>query len=167
MSGDLSNYYFAAIKGEQVNWEKVANTFKGKLSSEFVHENVLRTRVNALKALIRNSDQYWSEYIKYNIELIDKYGTDTTNKFADAIDINNFVFDAIFYHSTDPAHFKIALKWMEGVLRRNPEEPNHIDTYANLLYKAGQKQVAIEWQEKAVDMAKKTQSIFLNNLKRI
>ncbi len=78
----------------------------------------------------------------------------TTDAFSDAILLNNFVWDGIFMHSTDPAQFAIGLKWMEGVLRRNPTVPNHIDTYANLLYKAGHKLQAIQWEEKALTMAK-------------
>ncbi len=79
---------------------------------------------------------------------------DTTNLFIESIDINNFAYDAIFKHSTNPEHIKIGLKWMEGVIRRNPE-PNHIDTYANLLYKSGKRHEAIIWQTKAVDIAKR------------
>ncbi len=69
-------------------------------------------------------------------------------------------------HGTDPAHFAIGLKWMDGVLRRNPDQPNHMDTYANLLYKAGRKKEAMQWQERAIDIAKKTKSDFLENLER-
>ncbi len=44
---------------------------------------------------------------------------------------------------------------MEGVVRRRPYEQPDIDTYANLLYKAGRKEEAILWEEKAVRVAKK------------
>ncbi len=50
-------------------------------------------------------------------------------------------------HSMDPEQMAIGLKWMEAVIRRNPEDGNNIDTYANLLYKAG-KEEAIKWQRK-------------------
>ncbi len=55
---------------------------------------------------------------------------------------------------------------MEGVLRRNPNNENHMDTYANLLYKAGKVKEAIAWQEKALGIAKKTQSIYIENLEK-
>jgi predicted Zn-dependent protease len=34
---------------------------------------------------------------------------------------------------------------------KNTTEPAYLDTYANLLYKAGKKNEAIAWQQKAVE----------------
>ncbi len=129
-----------------------------------MEENVLRVRVKSLEVLKNKEEQYWPDYIKYNIKLIEKYGTDTTNTFVDATLLNNFVFDGIFMHSDDSSQFTIGLRWMEGVLRRNPNYPNHIDTYANLLYKAGRREEAIQWQEKAVKIAIETKDMFLDNI---
>ncbi len=144
----------------------LARKYKDKLRPEFIDENILTARVQALRILTRTDDKKWPEYIKYNIELIERYGTDTTNSYVDATVINNFVFNGIFLHGNDPEHYEKGLRWMEGVIRRNPKEANHIDTYANLLYKAGNNTEAIEWQTKAVELAKETQSIFLENLEK-
>ncbi len=68
----------------------------------------------------------------------------------DAIEINNFVWNDIFLHSNNPDHFRFAIKYMKDVIRRNPMEYNHYDTYANILYKAGRQEEAIEVQQEAI-----------------
>lgn len=50
--------------------------------------------------------------------------------------LNNDAWD-VFLNSNDKEILKKALKWMESVIRRNPNDANSIDTYANLLYKVG------------------------------
>ncbi len=144
-------YFNAAVRGEEVYWEQIAKKYKTKLDAKFVDENILRARVNALGVVVKTNGLYWKEYIDLGIKLVKNYGTDTVSSFAtfwDAQNINNFVFEAIFFHSDDPVHLKEGLNMMEGVIRRNPTHANNIDTYANLLYKAGQREEAIKWQEK-------------------
>ncbi|ACU60679.1 tetratricopeptide repeat protein [Chitinophaga pinensis] len=64
--------------------------------------------------------------------------------------INNVTWP-IFEHITDPNVLSIAAETMKYSID-NFDKSNYqaYDTYANLLYKAGKKQEAIEWQEKAV-----------------
>ncbi len=102
----------------------------------FVRENVLKTKVNLLEQKVKSSDFYWDDYIDTKISLYKEFGIDTTNRYVDALGVNNFVYDAIFKHSNNPKHFAIATKWMVGVIRRNPGEANYLDTYANILYKS-------------------------------
>jgi len=42
-----------------------------------------------------------------------------------------------------------ALEWSKRSFK-DKENPMFIDTYANLLYKMGRKEEAIQWQEKAI-----------------
>ncbi len=174
LSGDLNRDYIESKDKANFDWEMSAKKYKGKLRSEFVDQNILNARVQALKMLSQKEDRFWSDYIKYNIQLIEKYGYDTTDGFSDALIINNFICEAIIPHSNDAVHYRITLKWMDGVLRRNEKEdsyPNYLDTYASLLFKSGEKEKAIKWQMEAFEIAKKTQSIFLieisKNLERM
>ncbi len=134
----MNRDYFGSGNKEKFDWDAVAIKYAGKLNREFIEENILRARVQALRMLTETNNKYWSDYIKYNIKLIDVYGTDTTNAFVDANIVNNFVWD-IFIHSSDSHQLAFGLKLSEGVIRRNPNQPNNIDTYANLLYKMVEK----------------------------
>lgn len=154
ISSELDRFYKQAVQEQSVDWDSVSNYFKQKYSKEFVDESILKTRVFALNELTKKNKYYRSEYIEYNILLIERYGTDTTSTFADATQINNFVFEQIFMHSKDLNQLLVALNWMEGVIRRNPNDANNIDTYSNLLYKIGRKDDAIHWQEKALKLAR-------------
>jgi thioredoxin-related protein len=64
--------------------------------------------------------------------------------------INNLSWP-IFEHITDPSVLEVAVKTMKFSIE-NYDQTNYqaYDTYANLLYKVGKKQEAIEWEEKAV-----------------
>ena len=65
--------------------------------------------------------------------------------------LNSIVW-TIFEISTNNALLQQAAGWCKTIL---DEENNalYIDTYANLLYKSGQKEEAIVWEQKAVDKA--------------
>ncbi len=121
LTGNLTTNYFGSKNKENFDWEGLARKYKDKLRPEFIDENILTARVQALRILTRTDDKKWPEYIKYNIELIERYGTDTTNSYVDATVINNFVFNGIFLHGNDPEHYEKGLRWMEGVIRRNPK----------------------------------------------
>ncbi len=165
VTGDLDKYYRAAIRGESVDWTAVERMFKEKLASDFVDENVLRVRVATLNVLKDENSEYWSEYIKRNIELISKYGTDTTRPEYDAILLNNFIFNGILTHSKQVAN----CNWFEmdgGVIRRNPNNANHIDTYANLLYKAGDKKVKRSSGKRKLSRLQKIQDMHLGSIER-
>ncbi len=155
VQGDLSKAYFGSKEKENFDWNGLARKYEGKLRPEFIRENILYARVQALGILKENNKKFWPEYIKYNIEYREKYGFDTTSAFADSYYTNSFVFSGIFMHSTDPKQMAIGLKWMKDVIRRRPEDGNLIDTYANLLYKAGRKAEAIKWQEKSCGLGSK------------
>jgi thioredoxin-related protein len=153
------NLYFPnAIKAGEDNipWQTIAKRVTEKYGSELAAKLEIAVRAQLYGALAKMENKYWAEYIKYYIEKIEKTGYDTTHpqvQFWDALVLNNFVFNAIFYHSNDANQFKVGLKWMEGVIRRKPNDANHIDTYANLLYKSGSVEKAIEWQIRAVQIA--------------
>lgn len=150
---EITPYWDVAIKTGDAPWDKIEKTIKAKYSRKIAEEIVLNAKVVLYQYFAEKLNQHWDKYIKYNIEKIEKFGTDTTNRFQDATLINNFVFRGIFKHSDKKEEMVKGLRWMEGVIRRNPTDANHIDTYANLLYKAGEKEEAVRWQEKALEMA--------------
>lgn len=67
--------------------------------------------------------------------------------------INNISW-TVFEKIDDPEILAIAVnvtKYNMDTFAKN--DPNDIDTYANLLYKAGQKDEAIQWEQKAVELS--------------
>jgi hypothetical protein len=111
--------------------------------------------------------------LEYTVSLNDKmekYGTDTSSLGDD------FILNTIAYYiwkdlgpTKKPSEEVIkelnrACVWMEGVVRRGEKATNeyveywqmYIDTYANLLYKAGRSEEAIKWEEFAILKLKET-----------
>lgn len=63
-----------------------------------------------------------------------------------------------FEHATDAEDLQNALKWSERALEISPDNHMFIDTYANLLYKLGQKDKAIEKETEALSIAISTKA---------
>ncbi|MFD1769504.1 thioredoxin family protein [Sphingobacterium suaedae] len=92
----------------------------------------------------------------------------TKNKNVSPISLNSFAW-SIFENCDDPACLQAALSWSQKSLQDN-ENPAFLDTYANLLYKSGDKENAIKWQEKALATAtedeKENYATTLNKMKK-
>lgn len=140
------------------NWGSIFKRIKKKYSTEYADRNVLFAQVNWYHKI-----NEWDNLTKYAISLIEKYKSDTTNWLND-LDRNNIAWTNIFLHSYDKNQIDIGIKWMEGVVRRDSSKtPTFIDTYANLLYKAGRIQEAIDLEEEACRLNPEDKS-FRNNL---
>lgn len=147
---EIGPYWDDAKKDKKVNWRKISSNIRKKYSAQHASRVVLNAKVNLYWIFSMKYNRHWKQYLKYNIRKIEDFGTDTTNAFHDAIVLNNFAWEGIFLHSNNKKQLNTAIKWMEGVLRRHPDDYGYMDTYANLLYKAGKKQQAIEWEEAAL-----------------
>lgn len=150
---EIGPFWEKAVKDNDINWEKISKVINNKYGKEVAYRVILNSKINLFKYFAENHNRNWPDYIAYNIEKIQKYGTDTTSGFADATVLNNFAYNAIFLHSNDKKQINAAIQWMEGVVRRRPNDDGHIDTYASLLYKASRTKEAIEWEEKALELA--------------
>lgn len=150
---EIDPFWDKAKSDIEINWKVVHKSIKLKYNLKVADRVVLNSKVNFYKYYAENFNKHWSSYVKYNIEKIEKYGTDTTSGFSDAIELNNFAYGAVFLHCNEDIYIKKGIKWMEGVVRRRPGNANNIDTYANLLYKAGHTNHALEWENKALQMA--------------
>ncbi|GAB4091693.1 thioredoxin family protein [Flaviaesturariibacter terrae] len=83
----------------------------------------------------------WSHYAPAAIQYL---GAATDTK---PVELNDIAW-AFFEHVTDRAQLEKALGWSKKSLAEN--DPNFVDTYANLLHKLGRTKEAIEWEEKAM-----------------
>lgn len=103
----------------------------------------------------------WEKVVSLELARLDKNGLDTS--FMGLFGTNNLMYDVVFKHATDKKMLDKAIAWMERLLlAEKPNTPESIDTYANLLYKAGYKDKAILWQEKAVAKNPQNQELITN-----
>lgn len=84
------------------------------------------------------------------------YMKDYSSK-ASAGELNNFAW-TVFENCKDMTCVKEALDWSKKSFKEN-NNPTFIDTYANILYKLGNKQEAIKWEEKALALSKSDKAI--------
>jgi len=88
-------------------------------------------------------------------QLTDNMAHATRNKYSQAL---NEVAWGFFEKVKDPKSLQNALRWSQRSLEIYPDNHMYIDTYANLLYKLGQKQAAIVKETEALNLAKSLKS---------
>lgn len=71
------------------------------------------------------------------------------NKATPAL-LNEYAW-TVFENCDETTVLQDALNWSKKSIKAK-EDPSYIDTYANLLYKTGQKDEAVVWEEKAMSM---------------
>lgn len=109
----------------------------------------LRLQIKAADVDKRNED-----YCKYLITYIDRYGPDSVVCGFDFRNAQyNFAGWKIFKRSNDLHYLKKAIEWIKPLLTdtsfmRGP----YLDTYANLLYKTGERTIGTEYEQKAIEI---------------
>jgi hypothetical protein len=93
----------------------------------------------------------WDNYIKFGLESFEYRGISTTGNGA--FNLIDFIYNDVFPHSEDPVVLSRCIGYMEAILKNDPYSHVKIDTYACLLYKAGNKKEAITVEERALKLA--------------
>ena len=130
----------------EADWKQLEKMLCEKFNGDVTRRNLLSAKVEWYKR-----HQNYPAAVKYALERLNNFTPDLRSP-VEVLNINNDAFTA-FIHSTDQKLLLGYIKWMEKLVKAYPERYTAIDTYANLLYKAGKKKEAIRWQEKAVKMA--------------
>ena len=165
-------YFFANLEV----WNKVVD--KEKLG-EYL-KNTIKWETNTAvswgfiknvdsRPMIENYSKKYGEYGKAGILrfLIYNYGVRKNNNdlavlvndmeslYSDALkssnDLNEFAW-SIFQNITDTTLLNKALSWSKKSLEQDKNNPAYLDTYANILYKLGLVNQAIEIETKAVEL---------------
>ncbi|MBS1524862.1 MAG: DUF255 domain-containing protein [Bacteroidetes bacterium] len=119
-----------------------------KISKEYGSYYANRTILGA-KADLAAKQKDWADYAKYLDEFELKFGS----KDAPGLDLHlNNVAWMIFLHGQNNDELKNALTWSERAVMLNPI-PNWMDTYANILYKLGEKESAVRWEKIVLKLA--------------
>jgi thioredoxin-related protein len=140
------------IDSSEANWEKTYETIERRFNKYFAEKNLLIAKI------------YW--YVQHNnfpaaaklyFQKLEKYGIDTAGKFLGTNElkesslINSYAWP-IFLLSDNRELLNESIKWLQKVVK-DDNVGGYLDTYANLLYKVGKKEKAIEWQHKALELA--------------
>jgi thioredoxin-related protein len=99
--------------------------------------------VSNAKVIYYQNKKDWSNFQTAVVDYMKNYGSKSS-----PYQLNNFAW-AVFEHCKDMTCVKEALEWSRRSFK-DKEDPMYIDTYANILYKLGNKEEAIKWEEKAI-----------------
>lgn len=137
------DYDFVApdVKKGKPDW----NAIRQKVSKygELGEELVQQTQV-----LYATNSNNWDLFTEVAGDWFEKYGS---KRAWISDELLNGVAWGAFEKVTDKKGLQAALAMSEKSISTDPA-PHRIDTYANLLYKLGEKEKAIEWEQKAVDL---------------
>jgi thioredoxin-related protein len=150
--------------GQTPNFDSLFAQIRYKYSEEFAHRSILKGKVRWYDYLKVRDSTYWNTYMKYKVEEIETFGLDTLSSYY-PYEINNFAW-YVFLRSDDPQILSKVLTWIEKFVPTYPESSNLKDTYANLLYKIGKRELALSWQ-KAACKQDPTDSLKIVNLQKM
>lgn len=137
--------------GKMISGIPAWNKIQTDLAKHYSHINGPKLLLRAKVRWYREKRD-WDAVVKHEIKLIDLTGMDTS-----AIGLamtNNLVFGTIFMHGTHQPDLEKGISYMEIVLKATPDDYMAMDTYANVLYKAGYKERAIEQEQMALSKAR-------------
>lgn len=139
------------------DWDGIEKNVKAKYPA-IAEELILKTKIRYY-SYIKDADNAVANIVAY----MKKY-----SHKADPQSLNEYAW-TIFEKCNDQKCIEQALEWSKRSFKDN-EHPAFMDTYANLLYKAGKKAEALAWEEKAMNKAegdeKKTYESTLEKMKK-
>lgn len=136
----------------EADWKKLKKMICKHFSKEYADRNVFIAKTSWYyqhENMVGLSNAYFSQLDKYPPEdLVKELGV-----------INQRAWETFLYVN-DKKLLNKALEWMDRLIQHGANQPNMLDTYANLLYKLGHINEAIQWQEKAVKLSPNDKSLF-------
>ena len=129
------------------DWAAITDAITKKYGADYGECNVLRT-----KTVWFGGTNSWPAFIKSGFALLERCGVERS-----WIGSNEIAWET-FLHSKDKAELEAALKWTGQETQKHPEDDQQLDTYANLLYKLGRTAEALESEQRAVKIARETNS---------
>jgi thioredoxin-related protein len=145
------------------NWELLKLQISKKYNQYYAERALLAARYSWNRSM-----KNWNEYMETYVTYIDKYFTIPEdvpqNPIIETLTWNNRAWE-VFLHSENASYLKKALKWSQYAVMTYPNA-NWMDTYANILYKLGQVELALTWQEIAVKLSPDDEG-FVSNLENM
>ena len=125
----------------EVEWKKMYNLIQKKYNSSYAKRNLVEAKVQWYE-----KHNNFPSFVKYYLTKLE------LNNGEDPF-LNSRAWD-IFIKITDKKILNKIVPWMNKLAQQYSHDFNILDTYANLLYKIGKKQEAIQWEGKALNLAK-------------
>jgi thioredoxin-related protein len=132
------------------NWKELNKIIRKKYNAVYAKRNLLTAKV-----IWHEKNHNESLFTKYYLLRLEKYGFDVTDQRM-AIAVLNHHAWGIFEKVTNRKQLNITIKWMGKGMAIYSWHP-FLDTYANLLYKVGRKEEALQWERKALVLVTKEQ----------
>ena len=129
---------YAPIAGEP-NWNKLKDSIQVKYPSKA--DEVLAYS----KVLFYLNRQQWNDFGTAIVAFMKSYGDNVSQS-----DLNEYAW-TVFQNCSDETCLKNALEWSKRSFEKE-QNPAYMDTYANILYRLGRKDEAIEWEQKALSL---------------
>ncbi len=128
------------------DWTKLSATINTKYPA------YAKEAISGGKAMYYQMKGDWANFQTAVLAYMKDYGDKVS-----AGELNNFAW-TVFLNCKDMSCVKEALEWSKKSFKDN-NNPMFIDTYANILYKLGNKEEAIKWEEKALALANNDKAI--------
>lgn len=125
----------------EADWKELENMIRKYFNSDYAKRNVLTARYK------------WYEQHQNRVGALKAYFARLAKWPPDKLEIgtNDFAWHTFLY-SNDKELLKEASKWQGKLIQQWPGRAEILDTYANLFYKLGRTEEAIQWEEKALNI---------------
>lgn len=136
---------------KEPDWKLIYESIAQKFGKPMAEKLILEGKFRAFKI-----EQKWEDAAGIAFQQISRYGFDSTG-LGPLFNTNSLCWDIVFLHCDNPTTLAKCLPLMEGLLKTysagdESNLHNFIDTYANLLYKLGRKNDAIDEEQKAIQI---------------
>ncbi len=150
---------FAIAKETRANpdWSAFSTSLKKTYPSQYAERVILNSKLIWYKYGIDSlkEEKYWTQFNDCKLKQIEMSRFDTI-KGGHRV-INTIAYLYIFEHSTANEQIKAAIEWMKKIVtvlpddltkfKYNTDDVNNLDTYACLLYKAGNSTEALKYEQ--------------------
>ena len=125
------------------DWNTLKSTIAEKYGTSYAQRTIADAKVRWYSVMKK-----WPKFCSNTVDYVEMYGPT-----MGAAELDGRAW-SIFQHSTNQKELNAAISWMKRVLSMADSQPGpDTDTYANLLYKTGNKEKAIKMEENAVTFA--------------
>lgn len=131
------------------DWDSLKKTITTKYTKHLADTIIINSMISWYLA-----SKDWPKSIDLYVKKNERYGIQTDG--LSGVSLNNIVFNLIFKKCEDVSVLNKAISWMELLISVSPQDYQYLDTYANLLYKVGRQNEAVEVQTKAVEILELT-----------
>jgi thioredoxin-related protein len=137
--------------GIKPDFDSLAKLIKRKYSQYYSDRIMAAAKIDLGIFLIKKTTTNWQQYLPDLIS--NRIAQIMIRRLDTAKSSSNFINDVcwleIYLSSDDKGKIDTAIHWMKEVTERKPNDADYLDTYANLLYKAGYVREAVKVEERA------------------